>query len=202
MKNPFRQSSLVIFGILLPVALWASGTRTAQAPLAIHSITLEDGSLQTVNPFANPDAKATVLIFISNECPISNRYVPEINRLYEKYSPRGVAFWLVHPDPTESAQSIWNHHEEYRLKPGILRDPRHVLVHRAHARITPEAAVFITPEEPVYCGRIDDRFPDLLSARPEPTRRELDSVLEAILAGKPVPVESAPAVGCYIEDAQ
>src|SRR5438034_199604 len=56
---------------------------------------------KAVDPFQASDAKASVFIFISNDCPISNRYAPEIRRLCDEFSRQRVAFWLVHPDPDE-----------------------------------------------------------------------------------------------------
>ena len=73
----------------------------------------------------------------------------------------------------------------------------------AGATITPEAAVFAHGAgEPtlVYRGRIDDRYVDLGRARPAPTVRDLDDVLDAIGAGVPVRFRSTEAVGCVIAD--
>lgn len=39
----------------------------------------------------------TVLRFISADCPSSNRYAPEINRLHGEFAARGVRFRLVSP---------------------------------------------------------------------------------------------------------
>src|SRR6059036_2809341 len=61
---------------------------------------------QTVDPFRASDAKAIVFVFVSNDCPISNRYAPEVRRLYEKFAPKGVMFWLVHPNTDETAEAI------------------------------------------------------------------------------------------------
>ncbi len=74
---------------------------------------------------------------------------------------------------------------------------------RAGARITPEAAVFVPGSggpRLVYHGRIDDRYPELGRMRPAPTTRDLEDVLEAVLAGRPVPRDAAPAVGCFLAD--
>jgi hypothetical protein len=40
-----------------------------------------------------------VLVFVRTDCPISNRYAPELRRLQDRFAPRGMAFWLVYPDP-------------------------------------------------------------------------------------------------------
>jgi hypothetical protein len=52
----------------------------------------------------------------------------------------------------------------------------------------------------VYRGRIDDRYVDFGKTRPAPTNRDLERVLEAILAGKSLSSETTPAVGCFIPD--
>ncbi len=38
----------------------------------------------------------TVVIFTRTDCPVSNRYAPEVRHLYETYHPRGVDFFLVY----------------------------------------------------------------------------------------------------------
>src|SRR5689334_201117 len=42
------------------------------------------------------EAKLIVCLFTRTDCPISNSYAPEVRRMYEKFSPRGVAFYLVY----------------------------------------------------------------------------------------------------------
>jgi len=95
-----------------------------------------------VDPFNAGNAKAIVLIFVGLECPISNRYAPEIRRLQSKFSPKGIQFWLVYPNADESARSIRQHTNDYQLRGGVLRDPHHALVEQARVTVTPEAAVF------------------------------------------------------------
>src|SRR5688500_11889538 len=52
---------------------------------------------QTAKPFADTNATAIVFIFVSTECPISNRYAPEVQRLRQKFGQK-VGFWLVYPN--------------------------------------------------------------------------------------------------------
>ncbi|MHB8520558.1 MAG: redoxin domain-containing protein [Limisphaerales bacterium] len=152
-----------------------------------------------VNPFQKP-GKGIVLVFIANDCPISNRYAPEIRRLYEKFHHQGLTFWLVHPDPDESVAAIRKHAEEYRYPMEVLRDPRHFLVRCARVHVTPEAAVFLPDARLVYHGRIDNLYADFGKNRPEATQHDLAAALTAVLSGAPVPQAGAPAVGCYIPD--
>ena len=143
--------------------------------------------------------KAVVLLFIRSDYPISNRYAPELERLAREYSPGGIEFRLVYTEAGITAAAIERHRKEYGYSiPGLLDGDRSY-VRRAHARITPEAAVFIRGEL-VYRGRIDDRTVDLGKTRREASRRDLDELLAAITAGKTVAFRETKAVGCAIED--
>ena len=52
----------------------------------------------------------------------------------------------------------------------------------------------------LYRGRIDDRYIEFGKDRPEPTVRDLERALDAIIAGKPVPVRETRAIGCILSD--
>ena len=81
-----------------------------------------------------------------------------------------------------------------------VRDPGHTLVSRAQVHVTPEAAVFLPDGKLVYHGQIDDRYIDFGKDRLEPTKRDLEGKLEAIIKGEPVTPSSTRAIGCYIAD--
>jgi hypothetical protein len=143
---------------------------------------------------------ATVAIFIRSDCPISNRYAPEIRRLYERFHPRGVEFFLVYVNPREEPAAIRKHREEYDYPCPALRDPAHALVGLTGATVTPEAVVFDAARQTVYRGRIDDLYESLGKSRTAPTTHDLADALEATLLGMPVAVPVTKAVGCYIGD--
>jgi hypothetical protein len=162
---------------------------------------LPDLDNRLVDPFQTAaDTRAIVFLFISVDCPISNRYAPEIRRLNEKFAPRGVVFRLVYPNPAESPEAIRGHLKDYRYPASAIRDPRQQLARFAAATITPEAAVYDRQGRRLYLGRIDDRYVALGLERPAPTRHDLEEALDAALAGKPVQQPTAPAVGCFIAD--
>ena len=76
-------------------------------------------------PFDDPDARAVVLLFTRTDCPISNRYAPEIRRVYSRYHDRGVSFYLVYPDRDETPETIEKHRAEYSYPmPGDSGPPR------------------------------------------------------------------------------
>jgi hypothetical protein len=143
-------------------------------------------------------AKATVLLFVRSDCPISNRYAPDLERLYKIYSPRGIEFRLVYSEPGLTAEALKRHSTEYGYSIPALLDPDHRLAELAKADITPEAAVFVHGKL-VYLGRIDDRYVSIGRARARPTSRDVEDELAAILAGKVPPFHQTEAVGCAIE---
>jgi AhpC/TSA family len=145
----------------------------------------------------------TVLVFTGTECPISNRYAPELRRLGQRFGERGVAFRLVYVDPAETPAAIREHARAYGLGADALRDPRHELVRLVGATVTPEVAVFAAdPAGPrlVYRGRIDDRSVDFGRARPQPRTRDLADVLETLTAGHALTLRTTTAVGCFIPE--
>lgn len=156
-----------------------------------------DGAV--VDPLMASNGKIVVLIFLRVDCPISNRYSPAIQKISRSYAGR-VAFWLVYPDRSESAEQIRKHEKEFGLELPALRDVRRGLVDESHAQTTPEAAVFDANQKLIYHGRIDNLFEDFGRARPAATTHELDDAIRAALDGKEVANAAVPGVGCYISD--
>jgi hypothetical protein len=155
-----------------------------------------------VDPLAGSAmASATVLVFASASCPLSNRYAPELGRLHRRFAPRGVAFYLVYTDPDEPVAALKEHARAHQYPFPTLRDPRHELVKQSGVAVTPEAAVFLPGARLAYHGRIDDRLVDFGKERASPTRTDLADALEAVLTGRPVSAAVTPALGCTISGA-
>ena len=167
-----------------------------QAPGGLRVLDLDGRAL---DPFDGLQT-ARVFVFVRTDCPIANRYAPEIQRLAGKYASRGIDFWLVYPDPDEGGAAIRAHLADYGYALPALRDPELALVRASAVEITPEAALFDAERRLLYRGRIDDRWVDFGKARPAPRERELEAALDAVVSGRRVPIESAPAVGCIIAD--
>ena len=146
------------------------------------------------------EAQTSVLIFVSTDCPVSNRYAPEIQRLYKEFAPKGVRFQLVYPNPADNRAAIDRHLKEYGYPPIGVPDPNHTLVNTVQATITPEAAVLDSLNRLLYRGRIDDRFVELGRERPAATTHNLRDALNAVVAGRVVSPARTQAVGCFIAD--
>ena len=160
---------------------------------------LPDIDGRQVRPLENSRAKAVVFLFTRSDCPISNRYAPEVERLHSKFAPGGFEFWLVYVDPTESDDAIRRHVQAYGYHFGALIDRKHALVSLAKPAVTPEAAVYVNGRL-VYRGRIDNRYSSFGKARQAATEHDLEQTLEAIADGRPLTPRTTRAVGCFIED--
>ena len=181
-----------------PVMLLAAilaGCPAANPPREATSVDL---SGRVMDPSAPSKAKATVLLFVDVECPISNRYAPEVRRIYERFVDRGVRFYNVYAKPTETVSRIEVHLDEFDYPMTSLRDPSHYLVKKTGATATPEAVVLDAAGEVRYRGRIDDRFIAYGKTRNAPTRHDLILALDAVMAGRPVQTATTAVVGCYI----
>lgn len=156
---------------------------------------------RAVEPLKLPaGVKAAVFVFVSVDCPISNRYAPEVRRLHQAFQDKGVQFTLVYPNPAETASAIAEHLRAYDYPVGAVRDAKHALVKHAQISVTPEVAVFTPDGTLAYRGRIDNRYVRLGLERPAATQRDLAAALVAVLEGKPVREARTQAVGCYVAD--
>lgn len=164
-----------------------------ESPAAIE---LQGADGKPYAPLALADRKATVLIFLMHDCPVTNTSAPEMRRVAEEFSPQGVQFFGVYA--TETAGEIEVHRKEYSLPfPGLL-DPKLRLARVAGATRVPEAAVFSPDGKLQYRGRIDDRAVRLGVTRPEATKRDLKLALEAVVAGKEPAERFTKSIGCYL----
>lgn len=181
--------------LFLPLLLILAADRLPAAPL----VSLDSNGRQ-VTLLQDKKFKATVLLFVTNDCPITNAYAPEIKRLCEAYASRKVAFYLVYADPELKAAAVRQHVRDYRLPCPALLDPAHRLVHFTQATVTPEAVVLAPDGKRLYRGRIDDRYIDFGKARFAAATHDLREALDAVLQSRPVPHPLTKAVGCFIPD--
>ena len=139
-----------------------------------------------------------VIFFLTTDCPIANRYAPEMRRIADDFADRPVQFLFVYPNEDDTLEDISKHREEYSLGGTAVRDVDHTLVTIAGATVTPEAAVFNDTAVLQYCGRIDDWYVDFGKNRKEPTVHDLRDAIEAVLTNEPIPNLRVKAIGCYI----
>jgi hypothetical protein len=177
----------------------------ALALAAALGVTRLDG--RPVDPFqARPGAvspRALVFVFVDPECPVSNRYVPELNRLHARYARREIAMTVVYSSAAD-LETLRAHHSTYGLLVPALVDARRGLADSAGVTITPEAVVYEASGAPaggwtlVYRGRIDDRAAGVGLWRPVPSVSDLADVLQRIDRGEALAYRETRAVGCFL----
>lgn len=180
---------VALFSVLL--AALALGPPAAQ-PVQVRDVEGRSWSL-----LAPATQQFDLVFFVSTDCPISNRYIPEIKRICAEYDSKGVRCFAVYPDDAESA--VRRHRQEYELPPSIVgvTDNEHRLVRAAAPRVTPEAALYSAAGR-VYRGRIDDLYIDVGRSRRGATRHDLRLALDAALRGKAIAPSETEAIGCTI----
>lgn len=199
LKFMFRFAPVLLLLAMSPVVL----TSTQAAPAtdgnvkAGTTITDIEGKKHAL---ADKSQVATVLVFTAHDCPISNFYAPEINRLSAEYGPRKVRFFVVYAEDLSIAGAR-QHAQGFGYRVPLVRDPGFRLSHALGATVTPEAIVLAPDGRRLYRGRIDNRYADFGKKRVRATRRDLREALDAIVKGEPVPHSTTTAVGCFIPDA-
>ncbi len=142
---------------------------------------------------APPPTSATVYLFLATDCPIAGRYGPRLARLVARYPPRRVRFVAVFPNVRETEAGVRQWMRDRKLAMPVARASGVDLARRLGARTSPEAVLCDARGKRLYRGRIDDSD-DVTRVK----RRELTAALDAVLAGKPVPVATTPAFGCAL----
>ena len=145
---------------------------------------------------SNPEL--TVYVFTTTDCPIANRYAPEIQRLAAKFGSQA-RFVLVYPVRTDSLEMILEHKKKFAYSIESVRDTDQRLMKMTGVTISPEVAV-MRGSQLLYRGRIDDRYAELGKDRQIPTRRDLEAALAATVGGKSVAVKETQAIGCILAD--
>ncbi len=156
---------------------------------------------ESVKPLAGgQDDRAIAYVFMGTDCPISNRLAPEIERLHQTFSSRGILLRAVYAG--RSAPEVREHQRAFSLTLPALIDATGAVAKDLGITVTPEAVVYLLQgdDEPVlnYRGRINDLYSGLGRGRPAATRHDLKEVLEAVAAGSPLPLRITKAVGCHV----
>ena len=187
----FRAISLAL--VSLAAFLPAPGVQT-------RALTVRDIDGRAWTPLAPAAGDMHLLLFVTVDCPISNRYAPEIGRIATDNGSKGVRTFLIYADPSLDASRVRENVRAFRAGvalPAII-DSGFALSAAVDATVTPEAAIY-TARGRAYRGRIDDLYVNIGQSRREATRKDLRLSLDALLAGRPAPNADTQAIGCFIE---
>ncbi len=142
---------------------------------------------------------ATVLIFLSESCPICQKYTLTLKSLWAEFGSKNIGFYGVFPSTSVEIDSVKGFAGKYAIPFPLLIDSAQVLTSLVKARITPEAVVLSARGEVLYQGRIDNLFPQIGRKRYAATTHELNDALRSILRQEQIQVKRTEAVGCFIE---
>ncbi len=143
--------------------------------------------------------RGTVLVFLSTECPISNGYVPTLNRLAKEFKHRGVEVVGLNPNAGHSLKDLEQHVGEYDLKFPVFKDVGGKVARALDVTTCPEVVLLNEDRRVVYQGRIDDRYSKRGGASRAVGRADLEIAISQLLAGETIAVVKTKTLGCAID---
>ena len=156
-----------------------------------------DGNTYTLASFS--DAPILVVVFTCNHCPYAIASEDRLIALQHRYGAR-VRFALINPNdaaayPDDSFEAMVHRSQKKHFPFPYLCDASQAVARAYHAVCTPDIFVFDSSRELRYNGRIDDNWqhPELV------TRRDLETVLDDLLAARASSIAPIPSMGCSIK---
>ncbi len=140
------------------------------------------------------EKKATVVMFISTQCPVFSDYSERIVALHIGYKDQGVQFIGINSNRNESVEEIAEHNKTNKFDFVVLKDLGNKIADKFGARRTPE--VYLLDEKRIlrYRGAIDN-------SQKNPETHYLRERLDFVVAGKEIPEDrkKTKAFGCTIK---
>jgi peroxiredoxin len=145
--------------------------------------------------------KGCLVMFLCVHCPYVKHVQAGLAQLAEDYEGKGVGIVAVNPNdvaayPEDSPENMRALAREQGFSFPFCCDETQETAKAYAAACTPDFFLFDGERRLVYRGQLDDSRPG--SAVPV-TGRDLRAALDALLAGRPVPREQKPSVGCSIK---
>lgn len=167
-------------------------------PAPPFSLPGTDGRTYSLESFA--EARLLVVIFSCNHCPYAIACEDRFIDLQNRYRARGVEFVAINPNddigyPEDSFENMKARAREKNFPYPYLRDESQEVARAYDAACTPDIFVFDRERLLRYNGRLDDNWKDPSAV----TRRDLETVFENLLAGRPIGIDPVPAIGCSIK---
>jgi thiol-disulfide isomerase/thioredoxin len=209
-----RKLSVFLVVAILSVAFKVSGQEHAEpATLPIGAKAPDfklkgiDEKMYTLNSFS--EANILVFIFSAPHCPTAQAYEERIKSLQKDYGSRGVQVVMIMPNHPVAVcleelgySDMGDTFEEMKLRAKhmefnfpFLYDGDDQAVAMAYGPVTtPHVFIFDKSRILRYAGRIDDKEKPGTA-----TRHDTRNAIEALLAGKEVPVTETKVFGCSIK---
>ena len=143
----------------------------------------------------------TVVMFICNHCPFVKHVADQLAALGRDYLPRGIGFAAISSNdvathPADSPEQMVAEAESRGYVFPYLYDETQEVAQAYHAACTPDFFVFDADRRLVYRGQLDASRP----GNDVPvTGADLRAALDCLLAGRLVPADQVPSIGCNIK---
>ena len=163
-----------------------------------------DGKIHKLSEYAG--SKILAVVFECNHCPVSQLYESRIEKLYKEYRGKGVTFVAINPNNPKSIRlnelgytDVTDSLEEMKIRtafrhiewPYLYDGETQGVSIKFGVVATPHIYLFDQQRKLQYQGRIDDnQREDLVKSQ------DARNAIEAMLAGRPVPVTETHAFGC------
>jgi thiol-disulfide isomerase/thioredoxin len=149
------------------------------------------------------------VIFTAVHCPTAEVYEGRIKQLVTDYQKRGVAFVAIQPNNAKAVRldemgytDLGDSLEDMKIRAEyrqfnfpFLYDGETQEISKLYGPVaTPHAFVFDEQRKLRYQGRIDSNPREAYAKVPDAR-----NAIDAVLAGRAVPVEKTPAIGCSVK---
>ena len=200
----------VLAAAVLPIYSCRRGEKPALnvgARAPAFSLPGTDGRTHSLQDYAT--SRVLVMVFTSNACPESQLYERRIQQLHKDYAARGAAVIAINPnnpgavrladmrytDVGESLDDMKSRAAFRRLEYPYLSDgAMQALVKQVGVVTTPHVFIFDESRALQYEGRIDDNVREELVKT-----ADARNAIDALLAGRPVPVSHTRPTGCAVK---
>jgi len=178
-------------------------TASTMLPLATvapdFSLPDTEGNLVSAQDYR--EAPALLVIFMCNHCPFVKHILDGLVDLIPEYQAKGVAVVAINSNdvgsfPEDRPEMMAEVAREKGFTFPYLYDEMQEVAKAYHAACTPDFFLFDAERKLVYRGQMDDSRPGNDIAI---TGADLRAALDAVLAGKEIPAEQRPSIGCNIK---
>jgi peroxiredoxin len=192
-------STLVVCFAVSALPLRADDQKPSAAKLGqkIDDIGFKDAAGKAITLAGLQGKKATVVVFLSFDCPVSTSYSQPLADLAKAYADKGVAVVGLCPCE-EDAATVAKQAAEFKLPFPVFKDGALAAADALQAGHTPEAFLLDDGRVLRYRGRIDDLYEARLKKRNTVSRNDLKEALDELLAGKAVTTPATKPIGCPI----
>ena len=157
------------------------------------------GSAVSRKDVAGP--KGMLAMFICRHCPFVKHVQDELARIGRDYAGRGVGIVAISANdvtshPEDSPTKLAYQAKELQFNFPYLFDESQDVARAYDAQCTPDFFLYDAQGRLVYRGQLDDSRPgnDI-----PVTGSDLRAALDALIAGRPIPAEQRPSIGCNIK---